>query len=75
MLENITSRVTLQRLQDDEITQICVDEKMCPDREKALKEKAEMEQKEREAESKRKQEEEERKKNEEIENIKTEVYN
>ncbi|EYC23282.1 hypothetical protein Y032_0015g2571 [Ancylostoma ceylanicum] len=69
----LINKVTLQRLQDDEVSKICVDEKMCPDKEKELKEKAEKEQKERENEYKRKQEEEERKKNEEIENIKSEA--
>ncbi|KAK6739194.1 hypothetical protein RB195_020949 [Necator americanus] len=69
----LINKVTLKRLQDDDVTKICVDEKMCPDKEKELKKQEENEKKEREEASKRKKEEEERKKNEEVENIKTEA--
>ncbi|KAK5986108.1 hypothetical protein GCK32_018892, partial [Trichostrongylus colubriformis] len=69
----LINKVALERLRKDEPLKICVDEKMCPDKEKEITEKQEKEEKEKENETKRKHEEEGKKKAEEIERLKSEV--
>ncbi|VDO77247.1 unnamed protein product [Haemonchus placei] len=69
----LINKVALDRLRNDEPEKICIDEKICPDKNKEIKEQQEKERKEKEQEANRKHEEEERKKAEEIEKLKTEV--
>ncbi|KAJ1349684.1 hypothetical protein KIN20_005298 [Parelaphostrongylus tenuis] len=68
----LINKVALQRLKNDDAEKICIEEKMCPDKVKELKEKEEKEQKAKDEAERRKMEEEERKVNEEIESIKNE---
>ncbi|XGW07805.1 hypothetical protein V3C99_010725 [Haemonchus contortus] len=69
----LINKVALDRLRNDDPEKICIDEKICPDKNKEIKEQQEKERKEKEQEANRKHEEEERKKAEEIEKLKTEA--
>uniref|UniRef100_A0A0K0DKK4 Saposin B-type domain-containing protein n=1 Tax=Angiostrongylus cantonensis TaxID=6313 RepID=A0A0K0DKK4_ANGCA len=68
----LINKVALQRLKNDDAEKICIEEKMCPDILKELREKEEKERREKEETARRKMEEEDRKINEEIEMIKSE---
>ncbi|WKX98023.1 hypothetical protein Q1695_013595 [Nippostrongylus brasiliensis] len=69
----LINKVNLDRLKADNTAKICVDEHMCPDKEKMLKEQREREEKERQEEERRKTEEAAQKREEEIEALKSEV--
>ncbi|WKX98018.1 hypothetical protein Q1695_013593 [Nippostrongylus brasiliensis] len=69
----LINKVNLDRLKADNTAKICVDEHMCPDKEKMLKEQREREEKERQEEERRKTEEAAQKREEEIEALKSEA--